>query len=196
MEPDTRVDLETAISRWRAAGDLDADTLAELEAHLRDASAEGIERGLAPAEAFRAALMRLGDPAQLSAEFSKNQQHRSPSTMNISTLIHSPRLRRYARQLAIGLFIVIPLRVFAVIPYRAPGSSVAPEIPAGSHLIVWQLAPTFAPGDIAAYRNGAKVYLGRVSAVSDSDLSIARNGTPVQSIPRSAVIGRVVLSTH
>jgi hypothetical protein len=39
-------------------------------------------------------------------------------------------------------------------------------------------------------------YLGRVTAVGDADLSIARNGVPVQSIPRSAVIGRVVLSTR
>ena len=196
MEPDARLDLDAAFSRWRAASALDADTLAELEAHLRDACAEEVTRGLAPTEAFRVALARLGDPAQLSAEFSKLQQNRSPKIMNITTLIHSPRLRRHARQLAIALFIAIPLRVFAVIPYRATGASVAPEIPAGSHLIVWQLAPTFAPGDIAAYRNGSMAYLGRVTAVGDADLSIARNGVPVQSIPRSAIIGRVVLSSR
>jgi hypothetical protein len=196
MESSARLDLEIALARWRAASAIDADTLAELESHLRDACADGIARGLAPADAFRAALARLGDPAQLSAEFSKLQQHRSPNTMNIQSLIQSPRLRRYARQLAIAIAIAIPLRVFAVAPYRAPGASVAPEIPKGSHLLVWQLAPTFAPGDIAAYRHGSETYLGRVTAVSATDLTVTRANVPAASIPRASVIGRVILTTR
>ena len=195
MEPDARVNLESSFRRWRAASALDAETLDELEAHLRDAVADGLARGLPPAEAFRDAVAQLGEPAQLAGEFSKLRKHQNSSTM-IHTLLHSPRLRRLARQFALAIAIALPLRVFALVPYRVVGASVAPEIPAGSHLIVWQLAPQFAPGDIAAYRDGTHTFLGRVSVVSDTGLTITRADQPTQTIAREAVIGRVILSTR
>jgi signal peptidase I len=116
--------------------------------------------------------------------------------MNIRSLIQSPRLRRLARQLVVATALAIPLQVFAVAPYRVTGPSVTPEIPDGSHLLVWRIAPTFVPGDIAAYRSGSPTFLGRVTAVSATDLTGPRANVPAFSIPRTEIIGRVVLTTR
>ena len=113
MESDDRIDLESALARWRASSAFDADTLAELETHLRDAFADGIARGLPPANAFRDALAQLGDSSQLASEFSKLPKPNNSKTMNTS-LLQSPRLRRLARQLTIAAAIVIPIRAFAI----------------------------------------------------------------------------------
>jgi hypothetical protein len=199
MESDDRLDLETAIQRWRAASVFDEEMLRELETHLRDAVSDGVERGLLPAEAFSQALGELGDSVQLADEFSKVKENRSTAhqTMTMKTsLTRHPRLRRLGRQIALAIAIAVPLRAFVLAPYRAAGASVAPEVPAGSHIIVWQLAPKFSPGDIAAYRDGGRVFLGRVATVGTDSLTVDRaqeSGIPVS---RKAVIGRVILSTR
>lgn len=132
---------------------------------------------------------------QLTGEFTKLRNTRHSAAMPQS-LLQSPRLRRYARRFALAAVIALFLRAFFLTPYRAVGASVAPEIPAGSHVLAWRVAPKFAPGDIAVYQNGDHTFLGRVTAVSDTGLTVARANQPEQSVARRAVIGRVVLTTR
>lgn len=195
MESDDRLNFESALARWRASSAFDADTLDELESHLRDAVADGLTRGLSPAKAFREAVSQLGDATQLASEFSKLQQTRSSKIMNTS-LLQSPRLRRLARNLAIAIAIIVPIRAFALAPYRAVGAEVAPEIRPGSRVLAWTIAPTFTPGDIAVYRKDDHAFLGRVAGVSASGIVIANNHHPEQTVPRDFIIGRVILTTR
>ena len=195
MESDDRLNLEAALARWRASSAFDADTLDELQSHLRDAVADGLTRGLSPARAFREAVSQLGDATQLASEFSKLHQARSSKIMNTS-LLQSPRLRRLARNLAIAIAIIVPIRAFALAPYRAVGAEVAPEIRPGSRVLAWTIAPTFTPGDIAVYRKDDHAFLGRVAGVSASGIVISNNHHPEQTVPREAIIGRVILTTR
>jgi len=68
-------DLEQAIGKWRksmsARLPFQGDTVAELESHLRDAVQKHQQSGLAPAEAWTAALKQLGDPDLIAREFGK-----------------------------------------------------------------------------------------------------------------------------
>ena len=195
MEPDDRLNLESALARWRAGSAFDAETLAELETHLRDAFADGVARGLPPAKAFREALARFGDSSPLASEFSKLHQPRSSKIMNTS-LLQSPRLRRLARNLAIAIAIIVPIRAFALAPYRAVGAEVAPEIRPGSRVLAWTIAPTFTPGHIAVYYKDDHPFLGRVAGVSASGIVIANNYHPEQTVPSDLIIGRVILNTR
>ena len=69
-------DFEQRIAAWRtklltAVGG-NADIVAELEAHLRDAVHEQTARGVPAEQALTLALARLGDPEALAAEFAKS----------------------------------------------------------------------------------------------------------------------------
>jgi len=75
METTTSFDLNLEIVRWRQtlsqSPAIHADSLDELEAHLRD-TVEGLEsKGLSPEEAFVLATRRLGPPGPIEAEFAK-----------------------------------------------------------------------------------------------------------------------------
>ena len=195
MESRDRLEIETLIARWRAGCAFPPDIAAELEAHLRDATAAGMTRGLSPDQAFREAQTRLGEAAELRSEFTKVEQPRTSKSMKTSFL-KSPRLRRIARNLIVAIAVVLTLRTFFLTPYRAVGASVAPEIPAGSHVLAWKVAPRFSPGDVAVYREGDHAYLGRVTGVNAEGLSIVRNNQPEQTIAHDLVIGRVIVVTR
>jgi hypothetical protein len=195
MESRDRLEIETLLTRWRAAWAFSPDIAAELEAHLRDATAAGIIRGLSADQAFREAQTRLGQSAELRSEFAKVEQTRTSKSMKTS-LLKSPRLRRIARNLVVIIAVVLTLRTFVLTPYRSAGASVAPEIPPGSHLLAWKLAPRFSPGDVAVYREGDYAYLGRVTGVNADGLSIIRNNQAEQNIAHDLVIGRVIAATR
>jgi hypothetical protein len=192
---DTAADLDEAIAHWRASTTFDAGTRDELETHLRDACADAIARGSNQMEAFSDAIARLGDSTRLAGEFCKLREPRPLNTMPTS-LLRTPYLRRLARQLAIAVALAVPVRLFVLAPYRAAGASVTPEIPAGSHVLVWRAAPQFTPGDIAVYRNGDLTFLGRVTAVNESGLTVARANESDKAVARANVIGRVILTTR
>ena len=66
-----RAALHRLIARVRAffiPGHLDGDFKEELESHLQMLSEENVRRGMTPEEARRAALIRLGSPASLTAQ--------------------------------------------------------------------------------------------------------------------------------
>jgi hypothetical protein len=68
-------ELEKSIADWRwqmlAAGIKAPEPLEELELHLRDEVDQQLRLTADPAEAFAAAVQRMGDPLDLKREFSK-----------------------------------------------------------------------------------------------------------------------------
>jgi hypothetical protein len=67
--------LEQLISNWRAAmrKNLDAESMEELEHHLRDAIADQIDAGKSSEEAFQNAAKQLGGGEAIQTEFNKVQ---------------------------------------------------------------------------------------------------------------------------
>jgi hypothetical protein len=67
-------ELEAAFDRWRTqavSSGITADTLAELGDHLRADVESHVARGRTAQEAWRLAIVKLGDPAALAPEFHK-----------------------------------------------------------------------------------------------------------------------------
>lgn len=94
--------------------------------------------------------------------------------------------------IVMAILIVIPLRAWVVSAYKINGKSLSPEMPPGSQVLVWKLATSFTPGDILAHRHGEEVWVSRVVNSDAGLLRISRTGTPVETIPVSEVIGKVV----
>jgi predicted Ser/Thr protein kinase len=107
-----------------------------------------------------------------------------------------PEVRNIRRRqyLAVGviLFFAVLTRVLLFGIYVVNGNSAAPEIPAGSHILVWKKARAFAAGHMVAYREGDNAYVGRVVRATPEAILVNRNGRPDETIPRSRVIGKVV----
>src|SRR5438045_9758595 len=68
--------LEELISEWRksAATNVSAETLDELEMHLRDTTEQLVRSGMNPPDAFQRALVDLGNMPRLASEFRKLDQ--------------------------------------------------------------------------------------------------------------------------
>ncbi len=92
------------------------------------------------------------------------------------------------------LFLVVPGLLF-VQPYKIPTNIAAPELPAGSHVIVAKLGVHFAPGDMAVYRMGKLVYVGRVIQAGPTGIIVNRNGEPDQMVSSSEIVGKVISVT-
>ncbi len=101
-------------------------------------------------------------------------------------------LTRRWRQVVIGLIVAAILRVYFVQPFRAATDAAAPEIPRGSHFLVWKLSHNFAPGDLIAYRHDGWVSVGRVVRNEGGVISVNRNGEADAIIPLDAILGEVI----
>jgi serine/threonine protein kinase/biopolymer transport protein ExbD len=124
----------------------------------------------------------------------------APPPFRVSAIFSRPRLKFWLLRVApLTLLITLALRFFVMAPYRIEGSSVEPEIPAGSLAFVYKLGRHFAPGDIIAYRHSESlVYVGRVDTAHpvDGKIFIARKNQGVTGISPNAVIGKVVFNTR
>src|SRR5688500_12588538 len=77
-------DLERQITAWREtiASDLGSrgpEIIDELESHLRDDVDQRVRAGRTPAQAWEAALTRLGESQKLAAEFRKSPPTAPPA---------------------------------------------------------------------------------------------------------------------
>ncbi|MEO6742740.1 MAG: protein kinase, partial [Chthoniobacteraceae bacterium] len=88
--------------------------------------------------------------------------------------------------------IVILLRAWVLQAFVIPVNSMAPELPAGSRVLVWKLTRQFAPGDIIAHKHGDLVWVSRVVREEKEQLVLQRNEWPEEKLPRADVIGKVI----
>ncbi|MBL9143042.1 MAG: protein kinase [Verrucomicrobiaceae bacterium] len=103
-----------------------------------------------------------------------------------------PWWQRALHNIVIALLIVLPLRAWVVQAFVINGKSVEPEIPPGSHMLVWKLSKSFHPGDIIAHRHGDQVWVSRVVRVEADAFIIQRNQWPEEKLPNKDLIGKVV----
>jgi uncharacterized protein (TIGR03435 family) len=88
--------------------------------------------------------------------------------------------------------ILMVIRIFFLQPYRAATDAAAPEIPRGSHFLVWKLADHFAPGDLIAYQHDGWASLGRVVRSEGGVVSVNRNGKADAVVSPDAILGKVI----
>jgi serine/threonine protein kinase/signal peptidase I len=128
-----------------------------------------------------------------------NQTVEVAPTGNPSQSSVPPAGNKFQRWLKKNLLVMLPvafviamiIRTFFLQPFRVETDAAAPEIPRGSHFLVWKLAHHFAPGDIIAYHKGGFVNVGRVASDAGTVI-VNRNGEADEPLPRNAIIGKVV----
>ncbi len=103
-----------------------------------------------------------------------------------------PWWRKAVATLLVALIVAIPLKTWVLAAYRVPTRSLEPEIPQGSHMLVWKLGRTFAPGDIIAYHHGDNTWMARVVKADTDSVQVRRNLTAPETLPMAQVIGKVV----
>jgi signal peptidase I len=94
-------------------------------------------------------------------------------------------------KLPVAIVIAMIIRTFFLQAFRVETDAAAPEIPRGSHFLVWKLTHHFAPGDIIAYHKGGFVNVGRVASDAGTVI-VNRNGEADEPLPRNAIIGKVI----
>lgn len=101
-------------------------------------------------------------------------------------------LRKSTENVALGMLIALVIRTFLLQPFVAVTDSAAPEIPRGSHVLVWKLAREFVPDDLVAYIRDGKTNLGRVVGNRTDTIEVKRYGESSVFIPRKDIVGKVV----
>ena len=103
-----------------------------------------------------------------------------------------PSWQRVLGKIVIALIIVIPLRTWVIQAFVINGKSLEPEIPPGSHMLVWKLSNTYVPGDIVAHHHGDQTWVSRVVKVDKDSVVVQRNHWPLETLRMADVIGKVV----
>jgi signal peptidase I len=111
---------------------------------------------------------------------------------NRAVVPRQPWWQRALYNIAIALLLALPLRAWVVQAFVINGKSVEPEIPPGSHMLVWKLSKSFTPGDIIAHRHADQVWVSRVVRVEGDAFIVQRNQWPEEKLPSKDVIGKVV----
>lgn len=104
----------------------------------------------------------------------------------------STRWRNAWTTVLLAVAIAILLRLFLLDSYLITGSPVEPELTAGSRILVWKPARTFAPGDIVAYDREGKTFVARVVSATAAAVTVNRNGQADESVSRSRLEGKVI----
>jgi len=95
------------------------------------------------------------------------------------------------RWAAIGGALLLVLRLFFIQAFSIQTDALAPELPAGSHVLVWKPGRP-GPGDLVAFRHEGLAKTGRVSRVEDETIWVTRNDPSVLAVPRRAVVGTII----
>lgn len=122
----------------------------------------------------------------------------------ISELLHrqantSGPLRGWRKgilNIVFGVAIALPLRASVIQTFVLRGNSAAPELPAGSWVLVWRLSHSYAVGDMVVYKQGTLAFAGRLVKLDDAYIVVQRNGTGDHTVPRDLVIGKVIAQTR
>ena len=117
----------------------------------------------------------------------------SPGTSPTRTGSGKRRLRRFLLvQLPVLIVILLVIRTFFLQPFKVETDANAPEVPRGSHFLVWKLARHFEPDDMLAYRDKGLTYLARVVSSDEATVTVNRNGVADFQVPRANILGKVV----
>jgi uncharacterized protein (TIGR03435 family) len=91
----------------------------------------------------------------------------------------------------VGLMLIV--FAFFLQPFRVQTDAAAPEIPRGSHFLVWRPGHRFVNGDIIAYQRENYVSLGRVAGHTENGFVLVnRNGEADFAVPPRDILGKVV----
>jgi serine/threonine protein kinase len=106
------------------------------------------------------------------------------------------RLKRWMTGAALALTVALLLRAFVVQVFVAQGDSAAPELPAGSWVVVWKLPSRFSPGDFVVYSEDDRWLLGQVTAARATELVVRRFRKDDHVVPLKEVAGKVIAQTR
>jgi tRNA A-37 threonylcarbamoyl transferase component Bud32 len=103
------------------------------------------------------------------------------------------RLRRFfVVTLPVAVVIALVIRTFFLQAFIAATDAAAPEVPRGSHFLVWKQTRHFAPGDLVAYRWEGHVNIGRVSRNEGGVIWVNRNGQADAAVAVGEIVGKVI----
>ena len=94
--------------------------------------------------------------------------------------------------IVIAIVMALILRAYFVQAFVAATDAAAPEIPQGSHMLVWKLAREFSSGDLVAYRHIGVVCVGRITGTNGDEITVSHHNRPDVTISRAAIVGRVM----
>lgn len=119
----------------------------------------------------------------------EDREARSPTQQrNLARRI----LYRSLVTLVIAVVVALFVRTFLLEPFAAASDAAAPEVPKGSHVLVWKVGGPPAPGDLIAYRFKGVPCVGRVTQVQGDLVFVDRPGDKDEPISSGAIVGRVV----
>jgi Signal peptidase, peptidase S26 len=97
----------------------------------------------------------------------------------------------------IALLLGLAVRLTVAQAFYAPSTGGEPQIPMGSHVLVYKLARQFSPGDVIVFRFADGTYrFGIVQSQSDKGLVVSKRDQPNMAVDMDQVVGRVFLNTR
>ena len=93
--------------------------------------------------------------------------------------------------LVLGVLLAFTLRLFVVQAYVIKTNSLAPELPAGSRVLVWKLGQSYAPGDLITYLHEHEAHVGRVVEATRTNVTVNRNEQKNLSVEPRSIAGKV-----
>lgn len=165
----------------------------ELREHLHQLLADFPSHSATFKETFAMLNDQFGDPRSLGRSI-------AASKGRVRTILKKTA-RRAPFVLAALAVLAFGIRATVAEAFRVVGDSVAPDLPAGSHCLVYKLASDFRPGDVIVYRpadHPDRRYLGIVKGTGQTPrtLIVTRHRAAPFTIPESTVIGRVFINTR
>ncbi|HEX4794232.1 MAG TPA: S26 family signal peptidase [Humisphaera sp.] len=166
---------------------------AELDDHLQQLAADRAADIHSPTEMLAMLNQEFGDPKEVG-----NSIARSKGQLRTW-------LKKKARRLVIAAaaLVMVGLLVRATVAeaFIVGGDGIAPILTRGSRIIVYKLANSYSPQDIIAYQPVDQPGLRLLAIVKQidpatGDLRVTRNNGVELTVPRTAIVGRVVLSTR
>ena len=156
----------------------------EMSAHLEDLVRDGMADGNSEEEAVRTALVTFGEIESLQDVWRTTQKEVGNDRRRWLPILKAA---------CVVLFFGWTVNTFAYEVYLVSGHSVEPRLTQGSHVLVDKWNGSVDAGDIVAYREGERIFLGVVDGWDSPDrLLVHRNGFDRLVVEKHRLVGRVV----
>ena len=107
--------------------------------------------------------------------------------------------RRFLRKgiitLLIAVAIAVPIRQCLALPITVATDAVSPELRKGNFALVYRLASNFEVGDVLAYKQEGKIFVGRFVSSEEGQVLVSRFEQE-KTVAQDSVIGKIVISTR